>query len=161
MTTTTDHTREHWFHEAGGDHCPHGAEPDSDSDAWDDWDERHTGSPQDVRICLDAPADDACLECSEDDNEMVPWAACHVRDHRRPAQGMAPNPGAEHQQVTVWVGALDCLERECDEYFTDDGETAPGVESCSHIREEAACSCQRQAGGEYTGSCPAAEPATP
>ncbi|MFF1499721.1 hypothetical protein ACFVZR_07555 [Streptomyces sp. NPDC058316] len=152
---TTDHKPENWFHEAGGDHCPHGAEPDLDSEARDIWADRHTGSPQDVYICLEAPAGEACGACSSEDGEMVPWAACRVREHARPKQGIVLND-AEHQQVTVWVGTEECLDRECEEYFTDDGDVDPGVERCSHVREETACSCQRGDDGEYGSEpCPA------
>ena len=73
----TDHKPEPWFWEAASEHCPHGPEPEDDTtDAWDEWHERHTGSPQDVRICLDAPMGDHCPECSDDHNDAVPWSAC-------------------------------------------------------------------------------------
>jgi hypothetical protein len=72
----TDHQPESWFWEAGSDSCPHGPEPEYDTDARDAWYERHTGSPQDVRICLDAPMGDYCPECSADHNDPVPWALC-------------------------------------------------------------------------------------
>ncbi|MFD6553755.1 hypothetical protein [Streptomyces sp. NPDC058398] len=88
MTSTdsaTDHQPEPWFGEAGSDPCPHGPEPKDDSPEWDVWYEvtsdRHTGSPQDVRICLDAPIGDYCPECSADHNEPVPWSLC---DSRKP-----------------------------------------------------------------------------
>ncbi|WP_331728764.1 hypothetical protein OG693_39315 (plasmid) [Streptomyces sp. NBC_01259] len=146
-----------YFWNADSSFCKHGAEPDIDTDgeAWDLWSDRHPVS-DDGHICLDAPAGEACLECSADDGEMVPWAACRVREHARPKHGVVPNPGAEHQQVTVWVGTVECLERECEEYFTDDGDIDPGVERCSHVREESACSCQRDNDGEYGNApCPA------
>lgn len=153
MTTETDHKPESWFHEIGSDACPHGAEPDDDTPEWDTWYEatssRHTGSQQDVRICLDAPAGEACGDCSDDSGQMVPWTACRTRSHRKPKDGVVPNPDAAHQPVVVLVGTEECLDRECDEYFTDDGDLDPGVERCSHIGTELACSCQQQANGEY------------
>jgi hypothetical protein len=46
---------------------------------------------------------------------------------------------AAHQPMTLLVGGEECLDRECDDYFTEDGESDPGVERCSHIREEQVC----------------------
>lgn len=149
MTETTDHQPEKWFWEAGSDKCPHGPEPEYTSPAWDDWHDRHTGSPQDVRICLDAPAGDVCGACSEEYNEAVPWSACRTRAHARPKQGVVPSIDATHEPVTILVGTEDCLERECEEYVTEDGDDDPTVETCSHIRTEVSCSCKRQADGEY------------
>lgn len=150
------------FWHADADECKHGDEPNIETDgaAWDIWSDRHPIGISDIgRICLDASAGYACLDCSAEEGDMVPWPACRVRDHRRPARGMAPNPDAKHQQVTVWVGTFECLERECDEYFTDGGDEIPDKERCSHIRDELACSCQRGADGDYDGTCPLAEPA--
>lgn len=77
----TDHKPEPWFWEAGSEHCPHGPEPEDDtSPEWDEWSDRHTGSPQDVVICLDAPMGDHCPECSYDHNDPVPWSACDERE---------------------------------------------------------------------------------
>lgn len=151
MTDQHQHGAFYWG--AGGEHCPHGTEPDRDSAAWDTWAERHTGSPQDVFICLDAPAGEACLECSDEHGDMVPWALCRVREHARPKHGVTPTPDMTHEPVTVWIGTYECLDRECEEYVTEDGDDDPGVERCSHIREELACSCQREGDGEY-GSVP-------
>lgn len=158
---TEPHTSGAFYWEAGSDDCPHGPEPDDDmTPEWDAWYERHTGSPQDVRICLDAPAGDACLVCSDEHGEMVPWEHCRVRDRRRPKDGVTPNPDAEHQTVTVLVGSLDCLERECEDYFDEDGNEKTSTEHCPHIREEQVCSCQRGPDGEYGGTpCPASVPA--
>ncbi|MFI5769609.1 hypothetical protein ACIA74_13815 [Streptomyces sp. NPDC051658] len=157
MTEHLTHEHGPFYWNADTDFCKHGAEPDSESDgeAWDLWSDRHPVS-DDGRICLDAPAGEACLDCSADDGEMVTWRDCRVREHARPKRGVVPNPDADHQQVTVWVGTVECLERECEQYFTEDGDLDPGVEGCSHIREEQACSCQRQADGEYSSEpCPA------
>ena len=152
-TTTTDsaHQPEPWYHEAGSSKCPHGPEPeDRDGDAWDVWAERHTGSPQDVFICLDAPMGDVCEECSNDVGEAVPWSACETRRHAHPKPGTEPTPEA-HEPVEVWVGTGDCLERECEDYFTEDGDEIPGKERCSHIGVELICGgCStRDADGYY------------
>jgi hypothetical protein len=74
--TASDHRSEPWYWEAGSEHCPHGPEPEQQSSAWDTWAARHTGSPQDVRICLDAPMGDHCPACSEDHCAPVPWTDC-------------------------------------------------------------------------------------
>lgn len=155
MTDTTDHEPEAWFHEIGSDDCPHGAEPADDSPEWDAWYDqtsgRHTGSPQDVRICRDAPAGDACGACSEENGEMVPWSACRVRSRVRGEAKPAIEPDLVHRPVTVTSGSLECLERECDEYFTDDGEEIPGKEACSHLAEMEICEAcsELPTGGEY------------
>jgi hypothetical protein len=144
MSTESDHQPESWFHEIGSDDCPHGAEPDDDNTPeWEVWEEqtsaRHTGSPQDVRICLDAPAGEACGACSENDGEFVPWDACRLRDRARRDEIPAAEQPVQHRPVTVHVGTADCLERECEEYYTDDGDEIPDKENCSHLREEQIC----------------------
>jgi hypothetical protein len=140
MTTdSTDHRPESWFHEAGGDACPHGVEPDGDSPEWDAWYDRHTGSAQDVRICLDAPAGEACGACSDDVGGMVPWSDCRARDRVRREEKPAAEQPAKHEPLTVLSGCLECLERECEEYFTDEGDEIPGKDSCSHLREVEIC----------------------
>lgn len=155
MTTEPIHTPEPWFHEIGSDDCPHGAEPDDETPEWDAWydatSDRHTGSPQDVRICLDAPAGEACGVCSENDGEFVPWSACRVRDRARRDALPAGEQPIQHRPVTVDVGCLECLERECDEYFTEDGDEIPGMETCSHLRVEEICEAcsETPAEGEY------------
>lgn len=151
MSTDTDHKPESWFWEAGSDDCPHGSQPDyeADPEAWDIWSDQHPGSPQDVRICRDAPAGEACGACSENDNEFVPWSACRVRDRARREHKTAQDP--QHRPVTVAVGGLECLERECDEYFTGDGEEIHGKENCSHIHDMEVCEAcsQLQAAGDF------------
>jgi hypothetical protein len=156
------HEPENWYWEAEGDDCPHGPRPDGDVDdaTWDAWWERHRSSDNGT-ICLDAPAGEACGSCSADHGEMVPWTQCAERTHRRPQQGITPAPDADHEQVPVWSGTAECLERECDEYFNDDGDEIPGLTHCTHVREEFACSCQRLPDGEYsTEPCPLNVPAT-
>jgi len=168
---TDEHSPEPWFQEAGSDQCPHGPEPDYDTqpEAWDDWQERHTGSPQDVRICLDAPLGDACDTCSEESGEFVPWAGCTVRP-RTAAVEQSAAPAPQHRPVTVSVGVLECLERECDEYFTDDGDEIPGKETCSLIHDKEICeACSEPPAGdadEYPAvvawtDCPYASAAVP
>lgn len=142
MTTNTDHQPEPWFHEIGSDDCPHGAEPDDENsperEAWEEaTSARHTGSPQDVRICRDAPAGEACGACSDDVGEMVPWSACRVRDRARHQDTPISEP--QHRPVTVEVGGLECVERECEEFFTDDGDEIPGMDACSHMRQMEIC----------------------
>lgn len=156
MSTESDHQPESWFHEIGSDNCPHGAEPDDDTPEWDAWYDltsvRHTGSDQDVRICLDAPVGEACGVCSENDGEFVPLEACRLRDRARRNDIPAAEQPVQHRPVTVHVGTADCLEGECEEYFTEDGEEIPGKENCSHLRGEQICEACSEApldDGEY------------
>ena len=161
MAETQKHEPENWYWEAGAEECPHGPRPAEDVDdaTWDAWQDRHRTTDT-VTICLDAPAGEACVDCSTDVGEMVPWTQCSVRTHRRPRRGITPAPDADHEQVPIWIGAAACFERECDDYFTEDGDEIPGLEHCSHIREENACSCQRQKDGEYSDEpCPLNVPA--
>jgi hypothetical protein len=127
-----------WYWEAGSTKCPHGAEPDEDSPEWDAWSDRHVWSPQDVSVCLDAPMGDVCEECSANHGEAVPWSACDAQAHAHPKPGTKFTPGA-HEPVEVWTGTTECLERECEEYATDDGDDRPDVERCSHIGVELLC----------------------
>jgi hypothetical protein len=131
-----EHSPTQWFWEADSDNCPHGPEPEDDTaEAWDIWQERHTGSPQDVFICLDAPAGEACEECSGDANEFVSWSACAARPRvRKTSESLS-----QHRAVTVPVGRLECLGRECDDFFTDDGDEIPGKTECSHLHEMEIC----------------------
>ncbi|ACX71086.1 hypothetical protein pZL12.9c [Streptomyces phage ZL12] len=149
----TERPHEHgsYYWNADSPHCKHGAEPDwnTDGEAWDRWSDKHPVS-DDGHICLDAPAGEACLDCSTEEGDMVPWADCRTREHARPKHGIVPNPGVEHQQVAVWIGTRECLERDCEDYFTEDGDEIPGKDRCFHIREEQACSCQRGEDGEYS-----------
>ncbi|MGC5400186.1 hypothetical protein ACPXCP_31155 [Streptomyces sp. DT20] len=148
---TTAHQPENWFHEAGSDDCPHGAEPqDRDSEAWDVWSDRHTGSPQDVYICLEAPAGQCCGACSEEFGEAVPWEGC--RERPRAASHGTPQSHAPHERITVQVAGLECLERECEEFFDEEGDDIPGKETCSHFTEMdicAACSERPTASNEF------------
>ena len=151
MTLTDPHGPEQFYWPADSGHCPHGPEPDpeTEGEAWDVWRDRHPAS-DDGPICLDAPADVCCPTCSAEHGAPVPWGLCEGREHIRPARGVAPTPEPEHQPVPVWVGSLECLERECSEYFTEDGDEIPGLEKCSHVREETSCSCRRLPDGSYS-----------
>ena len=69
----------------------------------------------------------------------------------------------QHRPIVLLTGSEDCLDRECEDYFTEDGEPDPGVERCSHIREEtvcAACSGTPDADGNYEHTVPWAGPHT-
>ena len=149
MTDQTEHRPEPWYWAADTEYCPHEPEPERYTDAWDQWMTLGHQPYDDGVICLDAPAGIACQACSAEHGDVVPWERCEGRDHARPIRGTVPNPEAEHQPVQVWVGGIDCLERECDEYFTDDGDDDPTVDTCSHLREATSCSCRRLPGGDY------------
>lgn len=157
MNTTAEidlsaHTPVAWYWEAGSEHCPHGTEPDRDSDAWDVWAERHTGSPQDVFVCLDAPMGEVCDACSEETSDPIPMTACRARAHAHPTPeaDATKYKRSEHQPVTVWVGTFECIERECEEYFDDEGNDRPEVERCSHIGTEVICNaCSVLVHGDY------------
>ncbi len=45
----------------------------------------------------------------------------------------------DHRPLILLVGGQDCLDRDCEEYLTPDGDDDPGVERCSHIHEETVC----------------------
>jgi hypothetical protein len=149
-TTTAGHEPETWYWEAGSDQCPHGAEPDSDSDAWDDWSERHHWSPQDVRVCLDAPMGDVCGACSEDQGDAVSMTVCRARPHAQERPG-APKPTGKHERIIVFVGLYDHLDRDCDELYTDTGDEITGKAHCSHVAEQVICGgcSKRDAAGYY------------
>jgi hypothetical protein len=149
-----DHEPAQFYWDAETEHCPHKPIPERNTDAWDQWMCNHQPYDDGV-LCLSAPAGTACPACSAEHGDMVPWDRCEGRDHVRPARGITPTPEPEHQQVPVWVGGLECLERECDEYFTDDGDEITDLEKCSHIREDTCCSCRRIGPGEYSmDPCP-------
>ncbi|MET9517462.1 hypothetical protein [Streptomyces sp. NPDC002994] len=140
MNITEIHESGTFYWEPGAEECPHAAEPnyETEGDAWDVWTERHPASDN-GRICLDAPAGEACLTCSEEEGDMVPWSRCRGRDHIRPLPGLTRVDSTAHASLTVLVGGLECLERECEEFFTDDGDEIPGKTTCSHMHEEEVC----------------------
>lgn len=131
----TDHRPEPWFWEAGAEDCPHGPQPDvdTDGDAWDVWLERHPSS-DDGPICLDAPAGVACGDCSAEHGDMVPWSLCENREHARPRQARTD----QHRPAVADVANLECMERECDDFF-DDGNEIPGKLTCSHMTQLEIC----------------------
>jgi hypothetical protein len=149
MTAIHEHEPAQFYWDTETEHCPHKPIPERGTDAWDEWMTLGHQPYDDGVLCLSAPAGTACPACSAELGDMVPWDRCEGRDHTRPKRGLVPNPDAEHQPVQVWVGGIDCLERECDEYFTDDGDEKTDLEVCSHIREETSCSCRRLPLGEY------------
>ena len=130
MTSTHESGTYYW--EVGAAECPHAPEPniDTNGEAWDLWSEQHPVS-DDVRICLSAPAGTACLTCSAEDGEMVAWDNCHERAHTK-GHGTSEQR-ARHERITVDAAALECLERECEEFYDDNGEEIPGKETCSHF----------------------------
>lgn len=134
---TEQHESGAYYWNADTDDCPHGAEPniETDGEAWDVWSDQHPVS-DDGRICLGAPAGEACLDCSAEDGEMVPWAACREREHARPKVAVTTT---EHTPGIADVGSLECLERECEEFFDDEGDEIPGKTTCSHMREMEIC----------------------
>jgi hypothetical protein len=40
--------------------------------------------------------------------------------------------------ITLLAGPVDCLDGDCDEYATEDGDPT-GIERCSHITDQQAC----------------------
>lgn len=154
MSNPHEHEARQFYWAADTEYCPHEPEPERYTDAWDQWMCNHQMS-DDGPICLEAPAGTACPACSAEHGDMVPWDDCTERAHVRPKRGVVPNPDSSHQPIPVWVAGIECLDRECEEYFNEDGDDDPTVEVCSHIRQETACSCQRLDDGEYAlGTCP-------
>lgn len=65
---------------------------------------------------------------------------------------MTTDTATQHRPIVLLTGSEECLDRECEDYFTEDGEPDPGVERCSHIREQEvceACSGQPNQDGYY------------
>ncbi len=158
MTTETVelHEPETWYWEVGSEHCPHGPEPEDDSSPeWEAWDERHVGSPQDVRICLDAPMGPVCGACSEDQGDAVGWTVCRAQPHAQAIPGALADSGA-HGPVVVFVGLYDHLDRDCDELYTDGGDEITDKAHCSHVIEQVICGgCStRDSAGYYEPAVP-------
>src|SRR5690606_41839629 len=63
---------------------------------------------------------------------MVAGSRWETGTHARPLRSRTGEP--QHRPVTVDVAGLECLERECEEFFTDDGDEIPGKDTCSHFR---------------------------
>ncbi|WP_328632050.1 hypothetical protein [Streptomyces sp. NBC_00356] len=135
MTDLYDHEPTQFFWEAGGEHCPHGAEPDSSSSEWDAWAARHRASDQTDWICLDAPMGAHCPACTAEHNDPVPWSRCENREHARPRRGKT----RQHRPTIADAGTLECLERECEDFFTEDGDEIPDKTVCSHMTQVEVC----------------------
>lgn len=167
MTGTDDHKPAQFYWDAETEHCPHKPIPERNTDAWDEWMALGHQPYDDGVLCLDAPARNACAECSANDGEFVPWTACRVRS-RRKDQPM-PNQPTTHQPETVLGGALECVERECEDFFTEDGDEIPGKETCSHMTELeicTGCTAANGAPGDFPpvvawADCPHRDAATP
>lgn len=136
MTEIHDHEPTQFFWDAETDDCPHKPIPERGTDAWDEWMTLGHQPYDDGILCLSAPAGTCCSACSAEQGDMVPWSRCVNRDHARAFQPTAPR---EHRPVTVDVASLECLERECEEFVTDDGDEIPGKETCSHVRQMEIC----------------------
>ncbi|MGA4875907.1 hypothetical protein [Streptomyces lydicamycinicus] len=136
-----------FYWNANTDYCPHKPQPEQGTDAWDEWMCNHQLYDDGV-LCLDAPAGTACPACSAEHGDMVPWGRCENREHARPRQAKTQ----QHRPVIADVGELECLERECEEFFAEDGDEIPGKTTCSHMRQMEicdACSDEPTAGNEY------------
>jgi hypothetical protein len=48
------------------------------------------------------------------------------------------SPVAQCRPMTLLIGNGDCLEGECDEYATEDGDDS-GIDRCSHLTEGLYC----------------------
>ncbi|MFH8531571.1 hypothetical protein ACH4GE_24510 [Streptomyces tendae] len=137
MTDLNDHEPKQFYFDAETEHCPHKPIPERHTDAWDEW--MTLGhQPYDYGIlCLSAPCGTGCPACSAEQGDMVPWSRCETRSHTRPLRSRTDAP--QHRPVTAEVADLECLERECEEFFTDDGDEIPGKDTCSHVREMEIC----------------------
>ena len=144
---TEIHEPARFYFDADTEHCPHKPIPERHTDAWDEWMTLGHQPYDDGILCLSAPVGfEGCQACSAEQGDMVPWSRCANRDHARPRQAV---PAPQHRPVTAQVGDLECLERECDEYFTDDGDEIPGKESCSHIHDKEICeACSEPPAGD-------------
>jgi hypothetical protein len=136
MTTLTDHQPEQFYWDAETEHCPHKPIPERYTDAWDEWMTLGHQPYDDGILCLSAPAMDGCPACTAEHGDMVPWSHCDERDHAR-ARTISSKP--QHRPVTADVGSLECWERECDDFFTDEGDEIPGKTECSHLTQMEIC----------------------
>jgi len=136
MTEIHDHEPAQFYWDAETEHCPHKPIPERHTDAWDQWMTLGHQPYDDGVLCLSAPAGISCPACSAESGDMVPWSRCENRSHTQARQA-ARKP--QHRPVTVTGGDLQCLERECDDFFTDDGDEIPGKTECSHLSEMEVC----------------------
>lgn len=136
MTEIHDHEPVNFFYDADTEYCPHKPIPERHTDAWDEWMTLGHQPYDDGVLCLSAPSGTGCPACSAEQGDMVAWSRCENRKHARAFQPAEPR---QHQPVTVDVAGLECLERECEEFFTEGGDEIPGKESCSHVRQMLIC----------------------
>jgi hypothetical protein len=151
MTTSHDHQPEQFYWDAETEHCPHKPIPARGTDAWDEWmtlgHQPYDNGMDHGVLCLSAPAGTGCPACSDEQGDMVPWSRCETRSHTRPLRSRTSEP--RHRPVTAEVADLECLERECEEFFTDDGDEIPGKDTCSHFRQMEVCeACSEPPAGE-------------
>lgn len=59
--------------------------------------------------------------------------------------------------IIVHSGPADCLDGDCDELITEDGEPT-GVERCSHVHEAQVCEQHSEFTNDEWGYCSHAEP---
>lgn len=61
-----------------------------------------------------------------------------------------------HTPLVILAGPADCFERECEDFFTEDGEEIPGKDRCTHITEQTICEqCStEQPDGSYEPTVP-------
>jgi hypothetical protein len=59
--------------------------------------------------------------------------------------------------ITLYAGPADCLDRDCDEYATEDGEPT-SIDCCSHIAEEQVCFVHSEFTNDEWEYCTHAEP---
>lgn len=136
MTEIHDHEPQQFYWDADTEHCPHKPIPERYTDAWDQWMALGHQPYDDGVLCLDAPAGTGCPACTAELGDMIAWSACRNRDHARARQ----IPGKpQHRPVAADVAGLECWERECEEFFTEDGDEIPGMKTCSHVRRTEIC----------------------
>lgn len=70
---------------------------------------------------------------------------------------IALDPPAPCTPTTVYRGPADCLDGDCDELFTEDGEPT-GITRCSHVSEEQVCEEHSEFEASEWEYCTHAEP---
>ena len=83
-------------------------------------------------------SDERLAEIRERAEQASPDLLSHVPQVRTVLKKDVPALLAELEQwreaATFWEGPQECLERECEDYFDDDGDQLPGeIEKCSHV----------------------------
>ncbi|MFD7465079.1 hypothetical protein [Streptomyces tendae] len=153
MTDLYDHEPKQFYFGADTEYCPHKPIPERHTDAWDEWMALGHQAYDDGILCLAAPCGIGCPACSAESGDMVPWSRCENRPHT-PARTEPRAP--RHRALTVEVGSLECWERECDEFFTEDGDEIPGKTACSHLTEMEICAACSEPPVGNTDNFPAA-----